>query len=273
MKNLKYKLVTSDLDATIVSHSQKESPKNKVAIQKVRNMGVNFVISSGRNQFSIKPFEEKYGLNEKGCYGIAFNGGVVYEADTGKILRDIRLDKNVALDIIKELKTMTVATWVFVGNDLYLTEFTEWAQRYSHTIDKYIEIEDLAKIEGEISKVIVSDERHILEGVQSHFNKKDSPFYTTVFSAENLLEFVPPTVNKGEGLKFLANHLGIDLSETIAIGDNFNDIEMIRMAGIGVAVANGRKEVKVIADYVTENPCEDGAVAEALSKFIINDLK
>ena len=77
-------------------------------------------------------------------------------------------------------------------------------------------------------------------------------------------------VDKGLGLRDLCNYLGIDLSETIAIGDNFNDIGMLREAGLAVAVENAVDEIKAMCDYVCKKDHNNGAVAEVIERFIFN---
>ena len=77
-------------------------------------------------------------------------------------------------------------------------------------------------------------------------------------------------MNKGAGLKKLAKILGVDIKDTIAIGDNFNDLSMIRDAGLGVGVANVAKDMRGDCDYICENNCDNNAVSEVLEKFIFN---
>ena len=85
-------------------------------------------------------------------------------------------------------------------------------------------------------------------------------------SASVLVEISPRSDDKGEALKFIANYFGIDISSTVAIGDNLNDLSMIKAAGIGVAVGNATKELKDAADYVSVTN-DEGAVAKIIEKF------
>ena len=87
------------------------------------------------------------------------------------------------------------------------------------------------------------------------------------FSSDRYIEINAAGVNKGEGLRMLAEMLSIDMAQTMAIGDNFNDLEMIRAAGIGVAVANAPEEIRAAADVVLQADHEHDAVAEAIRQY------
>ncbi|MDR2940336.1 MAG: HAD-IIB family hydrolase [Clostridiales bacterium] len=89
------------------------------------------------------------------------------------------------------------------------------------------------------------------------------------FSAPILLEFTNLEVSKGVGVKFVSDLLHIDLKDVIAVGDNQNDVPMIKATGLGVAVSNAVDELKEAADYITKNDCDHGAIKEVIEKFIL----
>jgi hydroxymethylpyrimidine pyrophosphatase-like HAD family hydrolase len=88
------------------------------------------------------------------------------------------------------------------------------------------------------------------------------------YSSNRYLEFNKKGVNKGAGLLRLADLLGIDHKDTIAIGDNYNDLAMIKAAGLGVGVANTIESMKPECDVITERDCDHGAVAEVIEKYV-----
>ena len=89
------------------------------------------------------------------------------------------------------------------------------------------------------------------------------------YSSNRYIEFNHKGVNKGAGLKKLANLLHIDIQDTIAIGDNYNDLSMIKDAGLGVGVQNAAPGIKPDCDYITMATCEEGAVCEVIEKFVL----
>ena len=86
------------------------------------------------------------------------------------------------------------------------------------------------------------------------------------------MEFNSIGIDKGNGLRSLAEILGIDVKDTIAVGDNYNDISMLKTAGLSIAVSNAVDDAKKAAHYVTEADNNKGAVAELIEKFIINRI-
>ena len=92
--------------------------------------------------------------------------------------------------------------------------------------------------------------------------------YTVLKSAPFFLEFINKEADKGEGLRALAKHLGVNKEEIIAMGDAGNDIAMIKYAGLGVAMKNASMEVKEIADFITESNEDDG-VAKLIDKEVL----
>lgn len=89
------------------------------------------------------------------------------------------------------------------------------------------------------------------------------------YSSNRYIEFNHKGVNKGAGLKKLADLLHIDIQDTIAIGDNYNDLSMIKDAGLGVGVQNAAPGIKPDCDYITTATCEEGAVCEVIEKFVL----
>ena len=84
------------------------------------------------------------------------------------------------------------------------------------------------------------------------------------------MEYIKKGTGKGDGVKKLASILGIDISDIICVGDERNDISMVTVAGVGVAMANARPELKAVADYVTENDNNHDGIAEVIRKFVLN---
>ena len=124
------------------------------------------------------------------------------------------------------------------------------------------------KNEEDIIKIMYIDEPEVLEEGIKRLPQELYDKYTVVRSAPFFLEFVNKESSKGVGLKALSEHLGITEKEVIAVGDANNDLSMLEYAGLGVAMENGTKEVKEIANYITKSNEEDG-VAHIINKFIL----
>ena len=91
------------------------------------------------------------------------------------------------------------------------------------------------------------------------------------FSSGRYLEMNTKGVDKGYGMRWLVDYLGYDMDETIGIGDNYNDVEMIKTAKLGCAVACARDDIKELAQYVTKKDYDEGAVSEVIEKFVLGE--
>ena len=270
MSELNYNLLASDLDSTMITETLSLPAVNVAAVERARNAGCHVAICSGRATKSLLHYEEQLGLIGKGCYGISFNGSIVYETDTRKVIRDIRLGDTLGTEILERLADCGADPWVYVGDEMYVDKENEWTREYMrHTKMPYTVVNSFRELDGEITKVLVANMRPNLEKIEKHFLELGDTRYNSFFSADFLYEFTAQDATKGKALEFLANHLDIPIAKTIAIGDNLNDVHMIQTAGLSVAVNNARHELKALADYVTQRDCGQGAVAEVIEKFIL----
>ena len=130
----------------------------------------------------------------------------------------------------------------------------------------------------QVCKLIISAEKDLSKIKDKILEKEDISVITirkygeykdSIINKEyEYLDISPKNINKDTALNILKNYLKIDNSEVLAIGDNLNDLDMVKNSGIGVAVANSYDELKNVAKYTTENPVEKGGFAEAVYKFI-----
>ena len=269
---MKYKLLASDLDGTLNNSKGIITAGNKEAIKKAVQNGLHFVICSGRSQASVDAFNKELGLNVAGCFGISFNGGVVYKADTLEVLYEHRMAKNDALKVIAAIRSVEPDAPIMVyaaDNSFYYVEETEDILSYSSkVVINMKKIESFDEIQTDVLKMIIRWDHERLIKIQDFVKDKINGFCDMVFSDSHLLEFAPKGSNKSEGLRFLAEHLGLDISEAVAVGDNYNDAEMIRDAGLGVAVNNAVDEIKDMAGYVTKNDNDNDAIKEVIDMIL-----
>ena len=127
---------------------------------------------------------------------------------------------------------------------------------------------DLRKFAGRSpTKILVFAGPEVVRRLRPEFESRyDGKLYVTT-SMPEYLEFLHPDVSKGNALRALAERHGLDASQIMAIGDLLNDLPMVEMAGVGVAVAHGDEALKSSADYVTTSSAQ--AVAEALERFVL----
>lgn len=266
-----YKLLSSDLDLTMIDDTFTLPEINIGAVAKAHDAGCLVVINSGRAPSSILPYEEKLGLVKEGCYGIAFNGSRVYETVSRKPIWDVRLGNDLAMEILGIISQEGECGIAYVGDDMYiLKQNSEWVAGYLNKASHpYTEVENFDEIEDSISKVLVAARQEALTPLHGKIDDISRGRFNSVRTAPILLEFMSPEASKGNALRFLAEYLGISQQETIAIGDFFNDISALMYAGLPVAVANATSELKELARYITLKNCMEGAFAEVVDKFVL----
>jgi Cof subfamily protein (haloacid dehalogenase superfamily) len=242
--------------------------------------GVYFAFCSGRSHMSLKHFEEELGVVKAGNYGISYNGSIVYETDTHKILLERPLKKAAALELLGLLRRFDVDMVVYTRDALY-------AEAHSANVDEYQRRSgismaicgDFREIKDDFAKILLigdygkrdkSVDTKLTQAYDGMTGKTDG-LCNMFYSAGNLLEFTDPSAHKGSGLEFLAEYLGVKREETIAMGDNYNDITMLEWAGLGVAVRNAKPEVQAAADYVTRGTNDENAVKEIIDTFIFKN--
>lgn len=266
---LKYGLIVSDFDGTLRRTEGGVSDGNARAVRDYIAAGGAFALCTGRMASSILPYARR--LTPEGV-AAAYQGAIIFDVKTGKRLRDARIPAEEAAEIAAFMQGDDRHVHVYDG-DIF----------YANREDKYLEIyervcgvtgirvsQDIAGVvrEKNISphKILVmceaSDRDTIYKAVRERFGER---FYVTT-STENLVEVTMRGCDKGDALVFFAEWAGVPLKNTIAIGDNINDLPMIRRAGLGVAVSNGDAALRKEAGFVTRS-CDEDGVGYVIRKY------
>lgn len=271
---MNYRVIAIDLDGTLLDDNTEILPQNKEAILKAIKKGVHIVISSGRGYKSINSFIEELDIKEHNFYGSAFHGSCIFKTKNLDIVKEHFIKREKILDIFDNVKNANDIGIVLCkdGNSLYTVKKNKMVDKYYNKIHVPIkEIESFHNIEGDFVKMLfVGEEETLLKYYNKFVHLDNEKICKVFFSSDYLLEFMNINASKGDSLKFICNDLGVDISESIGIGDNHNDIELIRDAGLGVAMKNGVLKAKEIANYITINDNNNCGVAEVLNKFILD---
>ena len=265
---MKYKMLVSDLDGTLLDSGMRIPREIREAVAFAREKGIYVILCSGRCYISMLIFEKALGPIPEGQLGISFNGGSVYEALPVKILTDYRLERGLAFEIIDGLKSLGAPVLVYQCADLYAEHETPDITAYRHSSMMPVTLlDDFNEIQGDISKILIRSGKPVIESLEQSLRDLVHGRCGVYFSAHNLLEYCPLTANKGLGLKYVCDRLGIDASEVIAVGDQNNDIPMLREAGLGVAVGNATDETKNAADIAIGETNDQFAVAKIIYNY------
>jgi len=262
-----YRLLVADIDGTLITGDRLITPGVRAAVQAAQDSGVRVCLATGRMWRSAEPYFR--GLRADSP-AILYNGGLVYDFRTGVELRRIHLDHGHARAVLEILRGIPeVQPHLFVGDRVYTGEMNEITERYRRKDGLEVTAvgDLLAFLPSNPMKILIIGARPDLRRVAAAIARQPMPI-NTVFSEETYLEILPAGSSKGMALRFVADHLGIPLAETIAVGDNLNDLEMIRIAGLGVAMGNAPEEVKSHAGYVALTNEQEG-LADVIHRFVL----
>lgn len=273
-----YKLIAIDLDETLYDDNRNICHRNIEAIMKAKELGVKIVPCSGRTPKFLGNLYSELDIDKDEEYSILGNGGITIENKSNRTIDIHPLPFNKAKELFAFGREHNLCVEIFLKDRIYFYYADESEKAAVSSFGKHLifkEDDDLSVVENEeIIKVL--------------FEKEDMPYLRTLeeplkvitdgevsvsFSSNRYVELNRYGINKGLGLRDLANYLNIDISETIGIGDNLNDKELIEQAGLGCAVANAIPTIKEKADYICECDNNEGAVAEVIEKFILNQVK
>ena len=274
-------LLASDLDGTIV-YNNEITKMDLEAVKELKQMNVKFVICTGKT----------YAMTKDICnilepvYGIFGNGTQIMNLQTGdEIIRNSITNAQV-MECLEIAKRYDLHIHIYTDNKIIVQENLNYMAYRNYVLYKdHVKFEIVDSIEKYIKeqkpnvlKLILSGEKDLLkvkkeieskEKVTAIQIKKYGEYTDKIVGREyEYLDIVPKHVTKYQALMQLSAYLHIPMEKIMTIGDNINDIEMIKHAGIGVAIGGSYEEVQEVASYVTKNTVKTGGFAEAVSKFI-----
>lgn len=252
------KLIASDIDGTLVVEGTNHINQEVFdVILKLKEKGVYFAAASGRQAPSIEHLFEP--IKDRIFY-LAENGA--YVGSYGRILFTTPLDRRVVRDLICESRRVEGCSIVLGAPRISYTdtrdhEFVDWMEKgYNMKIKR---VEDVLDLEEDVVKVSFYRTDRIEELLTTVMPRYEGIVKYTI-SGDPWLDCTAPGVNKGSAIRLLQESLGISKEETMAFGDQLNDIEMMGQAYHSYAVGNARKEVKEAARYVADTNVNDGVL-------------
>ncbi|MBC8536825.1 Cof-type HAD-IIB family hydrolase [Feifania hominis] len=257
-------LLVSDFDGTLAAHGSYISEKNDAAIRRFIELGGRFTISTGRAPGSIC---ERIGQIPVNAPLLCSNGSTFFERDRGKVLWCHPIETGLIHRIVREVYEQFPGTAIeiFENDTLYLLRRNSYSDRHTEMETAVIVPCTPERLPQVITKVIFVDENAALQKVRAHLVRQGHEI-EHVFTYVSYLELMKRGVDKGSGLREIAEYLGIEREKTAAVGDYYNDIPMLRQAALGAAVANALPEVREAADVVVCSNAE-GAVAEVIAEL------
>ncbi|MEH1831911.1 MAG: Cof-type HAD-IIB family hydrolase [Nostoc sp.] len=268
------KLLVLDIDGTIAGHSNTLSTGVKQAIIAAQARGIQVAIATGRMYRSALRFHQEIGST---LPLMAYQGAWIQDPITQKIHRHWVVSREIAHQLIDyfeqpELRSL-LSVHFYINDQLYVRELTRETQIYAERSGIIpIPVGDLRQtLTNEPTKILaLCDDTDLINQLLGNMRRQYTPaeLYLTT-SVATFFEATNASVNKGTAVRYLAEELlGLQTANVMAIGDNFNDLEMLEYVGLGVAMGNAPAGVQAIAQWVAPSVEEDGA-AVAIEKFLL----
>lgn len=273
---MKYKLLVLDVDGTILNSERKITQRTVMTLRKVQSIGIKVALASGRPTYGLLPLAKAIDLGTYGGFIISYNGAQVISAQDGEILFARSIDPQMVPYLEKKAAKTGMTMAYYDGDEVVSTDITN-----SHVVDeaqmngmKLRQVDQISMVvEDWPSEVMLfSDHEEELDSLENHMQRHLNGVMDTIHSNPYMLEVVGYQVGKSYAMSALMQLLGIGMEEVIAIGDGTADVNMIQMAGTGIAMANAVESVRRCADYITLSNDEDGA-AVAIEKAIMAEVQ
>ncbi|UEG67230.1 Cof-type HAD-IIB family hydrolase [Weissella hellenica] len=273
-----YKMLVSDLDETFLNDDGTIHEENVQTVKKAAAQGFKFVPNTGRSFESVQKMLKQLDLYDQvGQFVISFNGSAIVENKDNQIIATKDMPLTMAKQIFKAgLINEAVDVHIYTIDKLFIYNVSDSDRQYLATRGvAYVELKtpDLSFLNRQqpIMKVIFehSDMQVRHQIYDAVIDSVGIDQVEATYSSDRYVEFNLKGVDKGTASLLLGEKLGIKRDEIMAIGDNNNDLKMIKAAGLGISVANGITAVKEMADIVTTRTNNEGAIAEVLNQFVL----
>lgn len=271
------KLILSDIDGTILNDENIVDGDLRPTIARLNQKNIKFVLASARSPKGMTPIAEKLQVldNPIACY----NGALVVkdlQADNYSTIlsHGLNIDEVEGMFQILHEKFPKVSINLYSGSDWYVEKFDKWVKIESDITNVTPIVDNLdqlaAKRKIPIHKLLLISDPQEIDRVMNYLRDNGFPNSSFYLSKDNYLEITDSNVSKERALRELTNYYQITLDNTMTLGDNFNDIPMLDLAKVGVAMENAPVAVKAHANVVTKSNNENG-VSYAVKKYALKE--
>lgn len=267
---MSYEMIALDIDGTLTNSKKEITPQTIEALIQLQKKGKKVVLASGRPTPGLTAFADLLQFHKYGGYLLAYNGAKIINYKT----KEAVVNQTLPLEMIPKLYDFAVE------HQLGIISYENNGVICGTNIDKYIELEakinkiPIQKVDNfpeyvnfPVNKCLMTGEESYLAQMEKKLQNlyKDS---LSIYRSEGFfLEIMPLNVDKANSLNHLLSSLNLTKEQLIACGDGYNDMSMIQYAGLGVAMANAKEEVRKAANYITSSNDEDGVLA-VIKKFM-----
>ena len=270
---MQYRMLALDLDGTLTNSEKKVTPRTAADLVKAAEKGVRIVLASGRPTVGVQPLARELGLDKTGGCILSYNGGRVIDCATGLTLVQHAFPQELVGPVCNFAHDNGVVALTYDDGGI-LTEqpdnpYVQIEARINQIPAR--RVENLAdSVYFAINKILLVGDPDRMPHVEELMQQKFAGQLSIYRSQPFFLEVMPLGIEKAASLDLLLRTQGLFAKNLMACGDGWNDLPMIKFAGLGVAMGNAVPQVKAAADYVTADNDHDG-VGLAVEKFILEE--
>lgn len=263
---MSFKLLALDLDDTLLDEEFKISSVNRCAIRRAVDHGVLVTLATGRMFRSAVPHARDLQID---LPLITYHGALIRTVEGEETLYHQPVPIDLAREVAILAESQNFHVNAYINDELFVAEENEFSRYYQNLAKvKVTAVGSLsAYLHTPPTKLTIVNREGRMEGFKNELIEKYSDRLAITISRPYFLEITDRLATKGQALKFLAEMHQIPQAEVAAIGDSYNDLDMLLYAGIGVAVENARDEVKAVANVITKGNTEHG-VAAFIEKYL-----
>lgn len=264
-----YKLIATDMDDTLLTSQKNISIENKKSIIHAQEKGVKFVLASGRPTFAMTDFAKELQLDKFGGYILSYNGASITDCKNNKNIFSLGLNKEDITFFFKKADEYDVSILTYNDDVILYNKYTKYVDlEVVCTNFKTKQISDLSMLDFNktMKCMMVASPEKIKELYIKLKDLVGNKYYLAI-SNPHFLEIANLNINKGKALQYLCDLLGIDNSEIIACGDSYNDVDMLKIAGLSVAADNAADDIKKMCSYISVNH-DKNILEDVIKKYI-----
>lgn len=263
------KALVLDIDGTLTNSQKEITPNTKAAIQNLMERGGKVILASGRPTPGMRRYEKELELEKFGGYLLSFNGARIVDCVSGEVVYQRILPLTLLPGLYRFAKENGCGLITYLGDEVISAfpadEYVKIEARINglpiREVENFLEFVDF-----DINKCLMTAPPEVAEGLEKELQEKYGDVASIYRSEPYFIEIMPQNVDKATSLDKMLPVISVNREETVCCGDGFNDISMIRYAGVGVAMGNAQQVVKEAADYITATNDEDGLI-EVINKF------
>lgn len=264
------KVLVLDIDGTLTNSDKEITPATKQGIKNVLERGHKVILASGRPTPGMRRYEEELELEKYEGFLLSFNGGRIINCRTGEVVYQRVLPLMIIPGLYAFAREHKCGLITYFGDQIISAfEPDEYVELEARINGMPIKIVDNFRdyVDFEINKCLLTAPPKQAEVYEKELAQKYGDILSVYRSEPFFIEIMPQNVDKATSLEQMLSTIGMTRENAICCGDGYNDISMIRYAGVGVAMGNAQEKVKEAADYITATNDEDGLV-EVIENFI-----